>query len=272
MRDSLQIESIDDSLRNRLWNVILEVFVEQFNNSAYTDDETELGNVCKHLWKEFYKFPVDTIATYYNSTRVSTEGFMHFLRDWFFEAEWYELYDLIEFLAFIDLRIKRGKFSESTNQAFKRELAGYRLIEAEIIQITSDEEIQAIESALNITDKWSSVNLHLKSALSKLSDRKQPDYRNSIKESISSVEAFCIILTGDNTATLGKALAEIEKKHDIHKALKVAFSAIYGYTSDAAGIRHSLLESDKTVDLEDARFMLVSCSAFISYLKAKIVF
>jgi len=44
--------------------------------------------------------------------------------------------------------------------------------------------------------------------------------------------------------------------------------AIYGYTSDEGGIRHAMLE-EKIIDFEDAKFMLVSCSAFINYLIMK---
>ena len=103
-----------------------------------------------------------------------------------------------------------------------------------------------------------------------LADRKAPDYRNSIKESISAVEALCNIITGNSSATLGKALSEIEKKHNLHPALKNAFSSLYGWTCDAGGIRHALEENNTIVEFEDAKFMLVSCSAFINYLKAKL--
>lgn len=109
----------------------------------------------------------------------------------------------------------------------------------------------------------------MKTALEELADRKNPNYRNSIKESISSVESFCKIIIKDDNATLGKALTEIEKTHKLHGALKAAFSAIYGYTSDSGGIRHALLESDVKPEFGEAKFMLVSCSAFISYLKTK---
>ena len=34
------------------------------------------------------------------------------------------------------------------------------------------------------------------------------------------------------------------------------------------GIRHALLQ-EPTLDSDDARFMLVSCSAFVNYLKTK---
>jgi len=43
---------------------------------------------------------------------------------------------------------------------------------------------------------------------------------------------------------------------------------MYGYTSDEDGIRHAMLE-EPDVGFEDAKFMLVACSAFINYLKVK---
>lgn len=55
---------------------------------------------------------------------------------------------------------------------------------------------------------------------------------------------------------------------DVHPALRGAFQKLYGYTSDADGIRYALLE-ESNLDFEDAKFMLVSCSAFVNYLKAK---
>lgn len=60
----------------------------------------------------------------------------------------------------------------------------------------------------------------------------------------------------------------MENKINIHKALKSGFTAIYGYTSDENGIRHAILD-EPNVDFEDAKYMLVSCSAFINYLIVK---
>src|SRR5699024_6978603 len=105
-------------------------------------------------------------------------------------------------------------------------------------------------------------------SLRMLSDKKDPDYRNSIKESISAVESYCSIMVREPKATLGKALAKIEVKNDIHPSLKEAFNKLYGYTSDEEGIRHKLLDAPN-VKQEDAVFMLVACSAFINYLKQK---
>lgn len=54
----------------------------------------------------------------------------------------------------------------------------------------------------------------------------------------------------------------------MHPALKGAFEKLYGYTSSAKGIRHALLD-EPNLGFEDAKFMLVSCSAFVNYLKSK---
>jgi hypothetical protein len=43
---------------------------------------------------------------------------------------------------------------------------------------------------------------------------------------------------------------------------------LYGYTSDTHGIRHAL-KDDSQPNAEDAKFMLVSCSAFVNYLVEK---
>jgi len=101
-----------------------------------------------------------------------------------------------------------------------------------------------------------------------LGDRQNPDYRNSLKEAISAVESISQVISGDPGATLGSALKALEKQALIHPALKSSLSALYGYTSDANGIRHAMLE-EPTLTFTDAKFMLVACTAFVNYLVGK---
>ena len=101
-----------------------------------------------------------------------------------------------------------------------------------------------------------------------LSDRQSPDYRNSIKESISAVESICKIVTNDEKATLGKALKIIEDKLGLHPALKASLSQLYGYASDSDGIHHAMLQ-ESNLSYIDAKFMLVACTNFINYLIKK---
>lgn len=61
----------------------------------------------------------------------------------------------------------------------------------------------------------------------------------------------------------------------IHPALEGAWSKMYGWTSDAEGIRHAAVEAAEA-DQAIAKYMLITCSAFVTYLiesgrKAKVV-
>lgn len=75
-----------------------------------------------------------------------------------------------------------------------------------IVPITNKYELGALKKAMKT--KYESVNQHIAKAVSLYSKRKNPDYENSIKESISAVEAMCCIITGMTgaQATLGAAI------------------------------------------------------------------
>lgn len=268
IRQSLQIGFIDTELSNRLWNAILVDYLFEISSYSASGTESKRMYICKIIWTEFFANRIDEFPTDVFS-HASIEAFIHNLKDWFFKASWFEKYDLVEFICRMDNNITRSNFAERSNDVLSRTSAGYRIIDNKLVQITSEEEIAAIEDALNRSSKNETVEVHLRTALGFLSNRDKPDYRNSIKESISAVESMCVKITGDKNATLGAALKQIEERFQIHGALKKAFSALYGYTSDSGGIRHSLLEDDIEVTMEDAKFMLVACSAFVNYLKIK---
>lgn len=160
---------------------------------------------------------------------------------------------------------------EQFNKLFKEEYVGYRFINGLISPISNEMEISAITEALE--SGYMAATLHIEKAHSLLANREYPDYENSIKESISSVEAMCEVITGvrGKEATLGNMLKKLEKNGVvIHSALKSAFNILYGYTSDANGIRHAGDIGGKAATFEEAKFMLISCCAFINYLKGMI--
>lgn len=269
-RDSVQIESIDEKLENRLWNTILFDFFNKIQDtSSYYNSESNEVQVYKYIWTEFFGKRLDEIPIDYNGYITYSQN-MGFLKSWYFKCQWYEKYDLLEVLSKLDIKYFELGFTEECNDSLKKEMSAFRLVDGCVVQITSEEEILEIEDALSSSTKWEPVNTHLKTAIEYFSNRENPNYRNSVKEAISSIESLCKIIVDNNNATLAPALKIIEEKHRIHGALKSAFTSLYGYTSDAGGIRHSLLTDDIEVSMEDAKFMLVTCSAFINYLKIKV--
>ncbi len=265
LRDKLQIDSLDDETRNRIWSCMCIVYWNKIYSSdgdsyLYEDYYRDQTYYFKKLWLSYFKLPIDTLSGYWSNTYQA-------IRKYCFECHWYELFDFIEFLInnYDDIT-KRNEFKKFINNIFEEDFVGYRFVENQITQITTNEEISEIDEAIN--QPFKAVSTHLVRALELLSDRKNPDYRNSIKESISAVESYSKILTNKNTATLGEAIKEIEKKSSLHPALKESILKLYGYTNDEKGIRHALLEDDKT-NFSEAKFMLVSCSSFINYLISK---
>ncbi|MFZ4461306.1 MAG: AbiJ-NTD4 domain-containing protein [Patescibacteria group bacterium] len=62
------------------------------------------------------------------------------------ESEYYQIYDLIEFLVVI---IVDQNFSRCVNLLFEEELVGYRIIDKTIVPITNQIEIDSIEASIN---------------------------------------------------------------------------------------------------------------------------
>lgn len=262
VRDSLQFGSMDEELRIALWNFLCKLELDHYLSDLQNYPHN-LESFYRELWSNFWKRPLDDLYT--GLTKPYDE-----LRNFFFNCKWYEVYDLLEFFAnniphYFQNNDQEG-FIKSANEVLESEKSGYRFIGFKITPLHSETEIDAIEKALeNSPDP---VQTHLQEALKLLSDRKSPNYRNSIKESISAVESICKLITNKHKSTLGKCLNEIENQIEMHRSLKEAFKKLYGYASDSDGIRHALLDESK-LDLEDALFMLVSCSAFINYLLIK---
>ncbi len=160
-----------------------------------------------------------------------------------------------------------NQLNQFVNRVLEDELSAYRFVNNIFTEFTDKQEIEMLENAL--TDKdFPNVKAHLQRALELLSDRKNPDYRNSIKESISAVESIAKEIAQKPKAELGEALKEIERKGKLHGAMKNAFLNLYGYTSDANGIRHALME-EPNLTADDAKFFLLTCTSFTNYLKAK---
>lgn len=248
IKDSLQKEGIDIELKTTLWNYLYEVIFSKHDSL-----------INKKIWKEFLFLPIDTFPPLKNE-------YIKTIKNIFFDLlYWFKIYNLIEFItreseSYMEL------FNLQLNPLLIKHCSAYRLINDSIIMLTSEEEIKEIETAIN--SHVEEINEHLKQSLNLLSDREKPDYRNSIKESISAVECICRKITDEGD--LGKAIAHLaEKGIKLNTRLKTGMSNFYQYTNDKNGIRHSLMDSNEEVNMEEARFMLVTCSAFVNYLLEK---
>lgn len=257
---TIQTESMNDALRNSVWNA-LDVSIWSTENYIYKQHgDPFIQPFSKALWFHYFKKPIDSRPD--RASKILGE-----IRDYFFSCDWNEVYDFLEFVVGYYERSK-PRLPELLNGIFERELSAYRLVSGQVTDITNSQELEMLTLALE-DSRFTAVASHLQRALELYSSRENPDYRNSIKESISAVEAIARIVSGNPKATLGDALKEIEKRGALHSALKEGFMKLYGYTSDEAGIRHAMLDKPN-LTAADARYFLLSCTSFANYLKAQL--
>ena len=269
IRNNIQLDHMDDKLRTRLLNALKTEL-----NYADIQERAQTSSWIKYIIDKqgdrvepgrYYDY--DCIEDYF-STNAAQE-------------KWYLPYEIVE--DYIEIRQEQNNgmdnlyqqklsedellsFEKRINDIMMQEKSGYRLSMGKFVSIVTTQEIESVESAASTP--YTSVNTAIQKAFQLYASRDTPDYENSIKESICAVEAICCIITENDKATLGEALKKLENKISIHGALNESFLKLYGYTSDTNGIRHSGIDF-KNASAEDARYMLVSCSAFVNYLNEK---
>ncbi|UOF21938.1 AbiJ-NTD4 domain-containing protein [Pseudomonas syringae] len=265
--DVMQLSDMNKNLRTGLLNAAIECYLEKYTSSFPNTgmiQHSNLESFAKVAYTRFFKLRRDQIPSIFRYFHES-------ICELFEKGAWHRVYSFIEFIithapnlnSKDDELTSSEDFINECNTTLRVENSAYRIVGGRVMQITSAEEVSEINSAI-AANGFAGVNTHIRTALTMLTDRENPDYRNSIKESISAVESLAKQLTGNPRATLTPALSELERSHSLHPALKNAFSSLYGWTSDAHGIRHALMDVSN-LTYADARFMLITCSAFINF-------
>ena len=274
----IQLINFDKRTRIQLQNMVSTIYADIW--SDYSNSHPDIQGFIKYVRGTVYSEPIDARKYYdddvlieqisntilkdsYDDVLTLIEALIRYWDNYLKESMGYRYYDVC------NETYNSESLFEEANKCFEKEFVGYRFVDGIIIPISDSNEVKAIEETLS--NEYQMVSDHISKAVQLLADREHPDYENSIKESISAVEAVCAILTGakGNDATLGKMLKRLEENGvAIHSALKTAFNNLYGYTSDASGIRHSGKMGGSSSTFEEAKFMLVACCAFVNYLMA----
>ncbi|HIE1652401.1 AbiJ-NTD4 domain-containing protein [Burkholderia cenocepacia] len=260
--EMLQIDGIDAPLRASLWNVIY--------SACETGDNDKWVLLARAMAINVTKTPIDDLPRYAYEKKK-------WVRDCYDSMKWHDVYNFVEFLADNVNRILRGisgqnaQMIEAFNNVLERERSGYRFVAGVLSPITNREELESVEDAVRSTGRvaLAGANEHLRTALTLLGQKPEPDYRNATKEAISAIESVTKILGESSAQGLSGALADLNKKVEIHPSLRNAFVKLYGYASNEEGVRHSLGDDATNVGFDEAKYMIVACSAFMNYLISK---
>lgn len=272
----IQTDSFDERTRIQLYNYF--VYIIEDDRHYAIDRENFYLDVLDNVYCEI----IDNYDEY--SISEYMENCLEYIKNTFLRDSYDAVLSLVEYLANkIDSDIptlaRRVNYDtngigspvhiqDEVNELFEKECVGYRFIGEKIVAVTDKIEIKEIEESLQ--SNYDGCREHIKKAVGFLANREQKDYKNCIKESISAVESICCIIADKKNATLGEALKILESKCNLKGQLKSAFEKLYTYTNnDKGGIRHAEGLFVSNVSFEEAKFMIVSCSAFVNYLIAE---
>ena len=274
--NTIQLEEFDDITRTRISNKVYELLEMVFDNisdfyysSIYRFHHDVAPNgFCRAVLNDVF---CEKINLPYGRTYSWNNIFESKISEVIKNATFNEVLDVVEYVCrWLSFSVEMNKeiMFSMFNELFEKECMGYRFVNERIVAISDNTEIAAIEEACH--NPYEGCRVQLQKALDFLADRENRDYKNSIKESISAVESLCRVIVKNERAVLSTALNQLEKNGlVIHPAMKLAFTKLYSFTSDQGGIRHAERMFESDVTFEEAKFMLVSCSAFINYLTAE---
>lgn len=262
------ISDLNEETRMGLYNALFSEFLDGevyhycVMNSHVVNEP--LATFAKKIWSEFFSMPLDQWHGFIPDLSSSIKRLM-------IGNDNHHFFTVIDFIEYVlnnyePIHENSEEFEKKINNVLIKNNSVYRVINQQFGKLSQEEEVKEVSKASKSI--LETVNIHLKKSMNLMSQEK-PDFANSIAESIKAVESICEKIVGDPNATLGQALKIIEKERQIElpTPLKSSFDKLYGWSSSDQGIRHAFSTIPKEeVDIEEARFMLVSCSAFVNYL------
>ena len=213
------------------------------------------------------KFKAKEKASFLDSARESVEEKWTDARD---KGEWPKFYEMCEFL------IASGSRGWEIDAKIRETLdkmgnAGCRLVDGQFARGLSREEAEEIE--MSFSGPFPEARTHMKNAVAAYANRERPDYAHVVKESVSAVESLVKELTGKEEVRSG--LSQLAKdgilpqdrgpKGDPY--LVQALDGYWGYANKTS--RHGLKSGESPPDPDTARFLLVTCAAFVNYITAR---
>jgi hypothetical protein len=258
-----ELEELSYEVRNEIKYILDEELNKYF---GYYRDGSELPDwhkMFKDWHVQFLKQPIE--AFYPDNTRHQLLGLVS-------NYPYNQVFDVLEFFINHKILINHSFASEISN-LFEREQVAYLLIERDknykiFVPRASKQEGEAYLSALASlsSDFFSGARKNLAEAGYHLAKK---EYDKSVRESIHAVESIIRVLTNNRNIKYSDGMRELINKFSLHRALGEGFTKLYGFASDADGVRHSSIEGIETIDEETAFYFLGACASFVTFVMHK---
>lgn len=169
----------------------------------------------------------------------------------------------------VSLKEVQTYFAHEVNQILAQENLAYEFVNGQFQKRgrpATQQNLARVGSVLTDPGLYQ-VREHFSKARKYFSNRENPDYPNSVKESVSALEACFQIMTGKPANDFSKAVNSIQgnEPDKMPPPLVSAMSKVHAYRGNAQGAGHASITGSKLTELE-AELVLSLSAAFITYL------
>ena len=187
------------------------------------------------------------------------------------DAPWYRVYDIVEVL-YAELASTHqwntshhaaGQFQKRLNGFLAEKGIGWELRDGQITHRGSEvfaKSTQEVPDHLQNSGFQRAAN-ELREALGDISRRPEPDVTGAVQHAMAALEATARSVTGQENATLGKLLGQIDLPSPLDKALE----KLWGYASDRG--RH--IREQQTITAAEAELIVAVAGSVCAFLAQK---
>jgi hypothetical protein len=271
----LQKNGLDQETRNRLWNTIHIHFFEDYKYNTKLCNYEELYCRCWIIWDKYFKTCTDELND------ICVEQIIQKLKSEIISARTqdnellsevhrtpFSPFDLLECLFKLYDKDDLKGVIDPTNSILQEEKSIYRLFPKtmQFAPIYHETDMKNLNDAFERTKgKYDSVYENLENALSAYSDREKNSYGECIENSLKAVESMANkIRDKGNDKALTGIIESVGSKINMHYNLIKGLTELYNWASDTK--RHGKSNKPLEVREPEARYMLLSCSAFVNYV------
>lgn len=248
------LESMDAGLKNAIWTEVYSIIDNDFiswDPAGYS--HAYRGNNAQLLWSNVFQQNISDLP--------SPQCFLKKIDSLYAKLKWNEIYDLIEFL------VKQNKpHTAKFNKILAEHNSSYTIINSLVQPVTSNEVINAIESASNNALLSEEIKKHLQQAENLYSNKQNPDFNNSCLESIQAVEGTCRFLL-DNNKILSDNIKELKKSKSHNQHIIAALEKLNVFRGN--DVAHAKDKDSYIPNREDAILIHTICCGFINYFESK---